>query len=175
MVNQLTIDRHKTAVVIMDYQNRTLNELSEEHQKDILGKVNAILSKARDHEIPVIYIEGRRGERTPETEIHPAVTPKPGEVVLTKKRVGPFTTTNLNEVLNKLGIDMLILMGIATSGCVLTTVRCAADLDYKLAVISDCCVNPRDPEVHRFLVEKIFPNQASVITSHEILEALGNS
>ena len=58
MVNQLTIDRHKAAVLIMDYQNRTLNELSEEHQKDILGKVNAILSKARDHEIPVIYIEG---------------------------------------------------------------------------------------------------------------------
>jgi nicotinamidase-related amidase len=57
-------------------------------------------------------------------EIHPGVTPKPGEVVLTKKRTGPFTTTNLNEVLKNLGADTLILFGIATQGCVLTTVRC---------------------------------------------------
>jgi hypothetical protein len=74
--------------------------------------------------VPVIYVEVRKGERTPEMEIHPGVTPKPGEVVLTKKRTGPFTTTNLNEVLKNLGADTLILFGIATQGCVLTTVRC---------------------------------------------------
>ena len=64
-------------------------------------------------------------------------------MVLTKQRVGPFTTTNLNEVLKKLGVDTLVLMGIATSGCVLTTVRCAADMDYKLIVVSDCCEIPQ--------------------------------
>ena len=175
MANQLTLDRCKTAVLIMDYQNRMLNELSEAARKDILRKANEILSKARSVSIPVIYIEVRRGERTPEMEIHPGVTPKPGELVLTKQRTGPFTTTNLNEVLKKLGVDTLVLMGIATQGCILTTVRCAADMDYKLIVVSDCCANPPSEEVHRVLMEKVFPAQASVVKAQELLGVMGKA
>ena len=172
MAGTLTIDKSKTAVLIMDYQNRMLNELSEPARKEILEKANSILAKARKDNMPVIYVEVRKGERTPEMEIHPGVTPKPGEVVLTKKRTGPFTTTNLNEVLKTLGADTLILFGIATQGCVLTTVRCGADLDYKLVVVSDCCANPPSEEVHRVLMEKVFPGQASVVTAKEVLAFL---
>ena len=172
MAGQLTIDKKKTAVLIMDYQNRMLNELSETARKEILEKANAILAKARKNKIPVIYIEVRGGERTPEMEIHPGVTPKAGEVVLTKKRTGPFTTTNLNEVLKNLGADTLVLFGIATQGCVLTTVRCGADMDYKLVVVSDCCANPPSEEVNRILMEKVFPGQASVVTAKEVLAVL---
>ncbi|MGP8080700.1 MAG: cysteine hydrolase family protein, partial [Dehalococcoidales bacterium] len=81
--------------------------------------------------------------------------------------------TNLIEVLKKQGIDTLVLMGIATQGCVLTTVRCGADLDYKLIVISDCCANPPSAEVHKMLMEKVFPGQANVVTAKEILGLLG--
>ena len=172
MAGQLTIDKKKTAVLIMDNQNRMLNELSETARKEILEKANSILAKARKDNIPVIYIEVRGGERTPEMEIHPGVTPKAGEVVLTKKRTGPFTTTNLNEVLKKLGADTLVLFGIATQGCVLTTVRCGADLDYKLVVVSDCCANPPSEEVNRVLMEKVFPGPASVVTTKEVLAVL---
>jgi len=172
MAGQLTIDKKKTAVLIMDYQNRMLNELSEPARKEILEKANSILAKARKDGIPVIYIEVRGGERTPEMEIHPDVTPRSGEVVLTKKRTGPFTTTNLNEVLKKFGADTLVLFGIATQGCVLTTVRCGADLDYKLVVVSDCCANPPSEEVNRILMEKVFPGQASVVTTKEVLAVL---
>jgi nicotinamidase-related amidase len=57
-----------------------------------------------------------------------------------------------------------VLAGIATSGVVLSTVRDAADRDYELVVLSDCCVDS-DPEVHRLLLERVFPRQARVITS----------
>ncbi len=171
MEKKLTVDRVKTAILIMDYQNQMLNELSEEFRKEILRKANEILVTARHDGIPVIYIEVRRGERTPEREIHPGVTPKSGELVLTKRRTGPFSTTNLDEVLKKQGVDTLVLMGIATSGCVLTTVRCAADMDYKLVVLSDCCAD-RDDEVQRVLMEKVFPRQAIVVTSQQFLQAL---
>ncbi len=172
MAGPLTIDKSKTAVLIMDYQNRMLNELTEPVRKEILEKANAILAKARKDKVPVIYVEVRKGERTPEMEIHPGITPKPGDVLLTKKRTGPFTTTNLNEVLKSLGADTLILFGIATQGCVLTTVRCGADLDYKLVVVSDCCANPPSEEVNRILMEKVFPGQASVVTAKDVLAVL---
>ena len=52
-------------------------------------------------------MEVRRGERTLETEIHPAVNSQPGEPVLTKRRFGPFSAPNLDEVLKKQGIEAL--------------------------------------------------------------------
>lgn len=171
MARQFTVDRGKTAILILDYQNRWLSVYSEEFQKEILRKVNEILMKARHEGIPVIYVEVVPGERTPELEIHPAVSPKAGEIVLTKRSVGPFSTTNLDEVLKRQGVDTLVLMGIGTSGCVLTTVRFAADMGYKLVVLSDCCAD-RDNEVQRVIMEKIFPRQAIVITSDQLLRVL---
>jgi len=155
----------------MDYQNRQLGYFSESFQSELIARANKVLAKARLEGIPVIYIEVLRGERTPEREIHPAITPQPGEPVLTKRRTGPFSTTNLDEVLKKQGIETLALMGISTSGCVLSTVRWAADIDYRLIVLSDCCAD-RDDEVQRVLMEKVFPRQASVVTAQEFIQAV---
>jgi nicotinamidase-related amidase len=49
-----------------------------------------------------------------------------------------------------------VLAGIATSGVVLSTLRQAADLDYRLTVLADGCLDA-DPGVHRVLLEKVFP------------------
>ena len=173
MAQQLSIDLSKTAVIIMDYQRRQLSAFSEEFQKEIIARANGVLAKARQKGIFVINVEVQRGERTPETEIHPAIIPQPGEPLLTKRRVGPFSTTNLDELLKEHKIEILVLMGIRTMGCVLSTVRWAADVDYRLIVLSDCCAD-QDDEVHRVLMEKVFPFalQASVITSQEFLQAI---
>lgn len=170
MAEQLSLSRGKTAVLIMDYQNRQLSNFSKDFQDAIIARANKVLDKARQEGIPVIYVEGRR-EGMPENKIHPGITPPPGELVLTKRRTGPFSTTNLDEVLKKQGIETLVLLGISTGGCVLSTVRWAYDIDYKLIVLSDCCADP-DAEVHRVLTEKLFPRQASVINSADFLRAV---
>jgi len=66
-------------------------------------------------------------------------------------------------VLRAGSIDHLVLAGIATSGVVLSTLRQAADLDYRLTVLADGCLDA-DPEVHRVLTEKLFPRQADVVS-----------
>ena len=174
MADQLSIERDKTAVLIMDYQNRQLSRFPEAFQNELLARANRVLAGARRQGIPVIHVEVQRGERTPETAINSAVTPPPGEVVLTKSRAGPFSTTDLDAVLKSKAIETLVLMGIATSGCVLSTVRWGADIDYKLIVLSDCCAD-QDEEVQRVLLEKLFPRQATVVTSQDFLQALGGS
>jgi nicotinamidase-related amidase len=45
---------------------------------------------------------------------------------------------------------------------VLSTLRAAADLDFELTVLRDACADT-DPEVHRVLLDKVFPRQARVI------------
>jgi len=171
MTEQLSIDNSNTAVLIMDFQNRQVGSLSEDVRGELLRKANEVLAKARNKGIPVVYVEGVRGERTPDREIHNSVTPKAGEVVVTKSRTGPFSTTEIDEVLKKQGINTLALMGISTSGCVLTTVRWASDIDYKLVVLSDCCAD-QDDEVQRVLMGKLFPRQATVVSSEEFIGAL---
>jgi nicotinamidase-related amidase len=92
-------------------------------------------------------------------------------VVVTKRRVSAFSGSDLDMVLRVAGIDALVLSGIATSGCVLSTLRQAADLDVSLTVLSDGCIDG-DEEVHRVLCEKVFPNQADVMTIDEWIAGL---
>ena len=74
--------------------------------------------------------------------------------------------------MREMGRDSLVLMGVSTAGCVLSTIRWAADINYKVAVVSDGCDDP-DPEVHRVLTEKIYPRQGPVMTAQEFLQAAG--
>ena len=85
---------------------------------------------------------------------------------MTKRRVGAFSGIDLDLVLRARGIDTLVLTGVATSGVVLSTVRAAADMDYQLVVLRDLCIDG-DPDVQRVLLDKLFPNQAQVMTAQE--------
>jgi len=116
-----------------------------------------------------------RGERMTRddasTQIHPLIAPRPNEVVVTKLRVSAFAGSDLEVVLRSRQVETLVLTGIATSGVVLSTLREAADKDFGLVVLSDACVDA-DPEVHRVLIEKIFPRQAEVMTVDAWAESL---
>ena len=68
-------------------------------------------------------------------------------------------------------IHDLVIFGYATSGVVLSTVRYGADLDYNLIVVEDCCADS-DVEVHEFLTQRIFPRQAEVVGSADVIRAL---
>lgn len=105
-------------------------------------------------------------ETSDATSVHPRLAPRDGDLVVTKRRVSAFAGSDFEVVLRSLAVDHLVLCGIATSGVVLSTVRQAADLDFSLTVLSDACVDA-DPEVHRVLMEKVFPRQATVISSRD--------
>jgi nicotinamidase-related amidase len=62
---------------------------------------------------------------------------------------------------------------VSTSGVVLSAVRAGFDLDYRLIVLSDLTFDP-EPEIHDFLINRIFPKQAEVITSIDLTELLGS-
>lgn len=194
MPGDFTVDRDRTAILIMDYQNEIVSMLPEGQQRVLLPQAGRVLNEARQAGLPVIYVvvrfregypevnprnkafgglkgSGRLTEGTAGADIHPEVAPQGGDVVVTKRRVGAFSTTDLMCVLKAREADTLVLLGIATSGCVLSTVRWAADMDYQLVVVSDCCAD-RDEEVHRVLMEKVFPRQATVVTAQEFLNAL---
>jgi nicotinamidase-related amidase len=172
-----------TALLVMDVQRGVFERFAGD--ADYLPRLSRAIDAARAAGIPVIYVvvgfrrghpeisasnrtfaaaaaAGRYADGDPGIEIHPAVAPLPEDPVVTKRRVSAFTGSDLEVLLRGLGVGTLVLTGIATSGVVLSTLRQAADLDYRLVVLSDACLDA-DPEVHRVLTEKVFPRQADVL------------
>ncbi|MFD6530343.1 cysteine hydrolase family protein [Streptomyces sp. NPDC060184] len=176
----------RTALLIMDVQKLIVERLAG---PDYLDRVEEAVDHARSGGTQVIHVTvgfrpgapeihprnkmfaGLAGRRAAPAgvdpnPIHPRVEPRPEDVVVVKRRVSAFAGSDLDMVLRAGGFDHLVLAGIATSGVVLSTVRQAADLDYRLTVLSDACADG-DPEVHRVLTEKVFPRQAEVVTVAE--------
>ncbi|QES43463.1 isochorismatase [Streptomyces venezuelae] len=175
----------KSALLVMDVQ-RDVVELADDGS-GYLPRLRTAIDAARTSAVPVIYVvmalrpdvpdaahptriirtveeaglftEGTRG-----SEIHPAVAPLPGETVVTKRRAGAFSGNDMDLVLRTHDVNRLILTGIATSGVVLHTACHANDTDIPFTVLSDACLD-LDPEVHRTLTERLFPQWAEVTTT----------
>ncbi len=172
-----------SALLIMDVQRGVVDRFGSD--ESFLARLGMAATAARSAGIQVVYVvvgfrtgypevsernksfaavtgSGRFSDGDPGAGIHPAIAPEPGEVVVTKRRVSAFAGSDLDVVLRSASVDHLILAGIATSGVVLSTVRQAADLDYRLTVLADGCLDA-DSEVHHVLLGKVFPRQADVV------------
>ncbi|MBX7551841.1 cysteine hydrolase [Streptomyces sp. NPDC004232] len=181
-----------TALLVMDVQ-RAIVDIADD-DSGYLPRLRRAIDGARESNIPVIYVVialrpgfpevGTRNralsaiararlyiEGAPGTEIHPEVAPLPGDVVVTKRRASAFSGSDLDVVLRARGIDNLVLTGIATSAVVLHTLCQANDLDFGLTVLSDACLDT-DPEMHRILIERLFPQWADVVTVDDWLKTI---
>ena len=188
----MTIEKNQTALLVMDLQSEVVAMLGDK-AASVVERTAGVIAAARQAGVPIIYIvigfragypevsarnaslsrvvhSGRFVLTTPGADVATAVRPEAGDVVVVKHRVGAFSGTDLEVILRAKGIDTLVLAGIATSGVVLSTVRQAADADYRLVVVGDCCADA-DDEVHRVLTQKILPRQATVIAANEIIAA----
>ena len=104
--------------------------------------------------------------------IHPDLGVGERDLIVTKSRVSAFTGTDLEVLLRANDVSTLVLFGIATSGVVLSTVLEAADRDYRLFVVKDCCAD-LDADLHATLIDKVFPRLATVVSAHDLTRAIG--
>jgi nicotinamidase-related amidase len=168
------------ALLVMDFQAGVVERLAS---PDVLARAAEATRAARAAGVPVIFVRVAFRAGHPEVAagnrafsalrdagrmleygvaIHPALDRRDDEPIVTKRRVSAFTGSDLEVLLRGMGVRSLVLCGIATGGVVLSTVREAADRDYELTVLRDAC-SDADDEVHRVLMEKVFPRQAAVI------------
>jgi ureidoacrylate peracid hydrolase len=76
------------------------------------------------------------------TEIIPELEPQTDDVVIYKQRYSGFYQTDLDAVLQQLGVKYLIVTGCTTSVCVESTVRDAMFRDYLCVLLADCMGEP---------------------------------
>jgi nicotinamidase-related amidase len=103
-------------------------------------------------------------------EIVDEVKPVGDEPVIRKPRVSPFFGTGLDSMLRSRDIDTVVLMGVATEFVVEAAARHAADADYRVIVLEDCCASFSE-EAHRASLH-IMDHIATLATSADFLESV---
>lgn len=189
----LHCEPRKVALLVMDFQEMPWRNVGN---PALAGRVNGVIALARTVGARVIFVRvafrngypevaesncmfdhvrssGWFREGTRDVVFSAALAPADGDLVLTKRRVSAFHSTELDMILRAAGIQAIIVTGITTSGVVLSTVRAAADLDYRIFVVRDCCADP-DEEVHGLMMDKVFPRQAAVLNAGEISRLLNS-
>jgi nicotinamidase-related amidase len=190
----INLDKGKTMLLMADFSTSGIGQNPIAKERQTLERAREVLDAARKAGIFVGYcishfrpgfpeVSDRNTTRAarrdagevlptdPAALIHPAVQPQAGEPVIAKHRTSAFSGSAFEMILRAHNIETLILMGHATSGVILSTVRLAADLDYHLIVVEDGCAD-RDPAVHQLLMEKVFPRQGTVVSAKAMVEAL---
>ena len=194
----ISFDPIHAALLSMDLQSGIVS-IYAPNDHGLLGRAGALLQSGRRAGMTVIHVKVGFRPNVPEIHprnmllgaikaspqhqqlfagasgaIHPALATEEGDLVVTKSRVNAFVGTDLELLLRARAIDTLVLFGIATSGVVLSTALHAADADYRLLIVKDCCAD-LDQSVHSCLMEKVLPRCATVLSSDEALSMLGTA
>lgn len=176
--------RTDTALLLMDMQTAIVEEYA---YPELAVRAADAATAARRAGVPVVFVAPGYRPGHPEihpnnrrfamvaqagrfviggadSEWHPPLSVGPTDLLVTKRRVSAFSGSDLEMLLRARGVGNLVLGGVSTSGVVLSTFCQAADLDFRVAVLEDCCADP-DADAHRVLMTSVFARQGEVIGS----------
>ena len=190
----LKLDLSRTAVLALDLQQGIISANQMAQQRNLLQTAGAVLKAARFAGVSVIFVNigfrpgypevsmrnrmfsglkksGRFILGAGEAAIDKSLGPLAADVVVNRSRVNAFYNTELQTILSAKEIDTLVLMGIATEFVVETSARYAADADYRVIVLEDCCAG-MSVESQNMIMSNILPRIVEVSSSADLLASL---
>lgn len=159
-MTDLNLDRAKTALLCLDMHNVIVQRVPEDQRAKVVPTVARVLDGARRAGMQVVYVTvaRRREFMSPRNKftgatgfvtdpaqlaeamkIVEAVAPREDEPIVRKPRISAFYGTELQSILASRDMHTIVLTGVATNFVVESTARYAADADYRVIVLEDCC------------------------------------
>ena len=160
----------KPAIIIVDMLKDNVDiespfSMGEEGRK-IIPRLQELLSIGREQGIPIIYacdsrlandfifqgrmkphcIRGTTGE-----EVISELQPQNSDIIVPKRLFSAFFKTDLDITLRQLGIDTIVVGGIATEVCVIMTALDGIGNGFKTIILSDCCASYTEEIHHKTL------------------------
>ncbi|MEF0146866.1 isochorismatase family cysteine hydrolase [Pseudomonas guariconensis] len=148
-----------SALLVIDLQQEDGFPLERFDQ--VVGNAGALIGAARRLAIPVIYtrhVNNAQGHDlahgepvdehgqptsyragTSAVEVLDALAPHAGDQVLDKHRYSAFHGTDLAQRLRSQGIEHLVVFGVLTDVCVMTSVFDAYQHGFTLSLVADAC------------------------------------
>lgn len=158
------MNSHNTALILIDLQKESNFGLQQIER--VTSKTNDVINICRQLDIPVIYTrqinradcinlskdEPILEDGTPlyystakeNHEILDEIAPEKDDIVIDKYRWSAFFETSLDGYLRSLDVKNLIIGGVVTDGCVMTTVFDAYFRDYNVHLIKDMCTTSNE-------------------------------
>jgi nicotinamidase-related amidase len=189
-MNNLSIDKTKTALVVIDLQKGVAARQTAPYTAaDVIKHAAAIAEACRKNNMPVFLVRvsfsdtkerlspvADAATQVPPaqpgwSDIVPEMGPKPGDHVITKRQWGAFYGTELDVLLRRRGITTIIMCGISTSIGVESTARFAYEYGYN-QIFAEDAMSALSAEEHAYPIAKIFPRMGLVRKTEEILKAL---
>lgn len=134
----------ETVLVVIDAQREYVDgSLPLSGVEPALNNIARLLAAARRAGSAIVHVQhkgrpgGLFGPDTGGFELAAPAAAKPGESIVEKGFPNSFTGTMLGEVLDKLAIKRLTLVGFMTHMCVSSTARAATELGFGVTVVSD--------------------------------------
>lgn len=165
-------DKCHVAVLAID----VINDLEFEGGEQLLPQAEAMATRlrtlmddARTNRVPVIYVNDNFGRWRSDlraivdrclsdsvrgSEIVRKLQPTEIDYFVVKPKHSGFFSTGLETLLKYLGVQRLIITGLATNICVLFTANDAYMRDFEIHVPEDCSAAMTN-EIHQFSLEQI--------------------
>lgn len=178
-----------TALIVMHYQTDILG-LFPSVAPALLANTRKLCDAARAKGVSVYFANLRFSPGYPEVSplnrngqgirqlglfVDDRIAPELGrqahEPVIIAHRASVFFGTDLQVRLSAQGIDSLIMVGIASTGVMLSSVAYASDADFRLYTVKDCCYDP-DQVVHEHLFSTAFDSRTTVLSLADALQLL---
>jgi nicotinamidase-related amidase len=131
-----------------------------------------------DVELPRLEVFKSKGFRVVEgtsgAEIVEPLKPKAGEYIIIKSRWSGFFKTNLDLLLNRLGIKQVVLSGVQTPNCIRTTAYDAISYDLDTIVLKDCSA-AMTHEIHEYNLNDMAGIGIKIMMKDEFIKQLESS
>lgn len=114
------------------------------------------------------YYKAQGVSEYPQYQIIKEIEPIESDIVIVKKKPSAFFGTPLVSYLNDLGVDSLIICGVATSGCVRASVIDAFSYNYRVAVVEEAVFERLDAS-HAMALFDMNAVYADVVSTDEVL------
>ncbi len=156
----------KPAIIVVDMLKDTFKEGSRlpitQEARQIIPNLQRLLNESRSRGFPIIFacdsflkedfiFKGRMKARslrgTEDAEVIDDLKPEPTDMVLPKRRFSAFFKTDLDQTLRTLGVDTIVVTGITTECCVLTTAMDGLCHDFSVIILEDGCAS-RNRAIH---------------------------
>jgi len=134
-----TLDgRPNTALIVIDVQNGVV---AGAHARDaVVANVASLVEKARAEDVPVIWVQHNDAglaRESDEWKIVGELDPAEGEPLVEKTYGDSFEDTDLESVLDGLGVGRLVVVGAQTDMCIRSTLHGALVRGYDATLVSD--------------------------------------
>jgi len=199
------VDPRHAAVIVIDMQKdfTTRGGFSDRLGMDIgpmdalAARLSNFLNDARAYNVPIVHVMAnydpqfmsdpmherlqRHGlgrycqSGTEGIQYHEGLEPRPGELVVIKHRFDAFYDTELNILLQTLGVKSVILSGVAVHACVDSSARHAYFLGYYVVFGADLAGGAPNDEVHQVTLDTMNTCFGITATADEIVNAWRSS